>query len=102
MLAESADLRGKLVDDLIRVGWNLIGQNKSPFNAKPPQSDWIAGVEKTGKYGSVGGGHRIDASHGLKPVERQSASEIRLHVRQSDGCAGIVERGEHATLVVAP
>lgn len=48
LLGESADLRGKLVDDLVRVGWNL-SQNKSPFNAKPPQSDWIAGVEKNGE-----------------------------------------------------
>ena len=44
-----ADLRGKLVDDLVRVGWNLLSQNKSPFNAKPPQSVWIAGVEKNGE-----------------------------------------------------
>lgn len=48
LLVESADLRGKLVDDLVRVGWNL-SQNKSPFNAKPPQSVWIAGVEKNGE-----------------------------------------------------
>lgn len=48
LLGESADLRGKLVDDLVRVGWNL-SQNKSPFNAKPPQSVWIAGVEKNGE-----------------------------------------------------
>lgn len=34
LLAERADLLRKLVDDLIRVGWNLI-QNKSPYN-KPP------------------------------------------------------------------
>lgn len=47
LLGESADLRGKLVDDFVRVGWNL-SQNKSPFNAKPPQSVWIAGVEKIG------------------------------------------------------
>jgi hypothetical protein len=47
LLGESADLRGKRVDDFVRVGWNL-SQNKSPFNAKPPQSDWIAGVEKIG------------------------------------------------------
>lgn len=101
MLVESADLRGKLVDDLVRVGWNL-SQNKSPFNAKPPQSDWIAGVEKIGKYGSVGGGHRVDTSHGLKPVERQSASEIRLHVRQRDGRAGIIEGRKHATCIIPP
>ena len=50
LLGESADLRGKLVDDLIRVGWNL-SQNKSPFNAIPPQSDWIAGAEKCGMPG---------------------------------------------------
>ena len=49
LLGESADLRGKLVDDLVRVGWNLLSQNKSPFNAKPPQSVWIAGVEKNGE-----------------------------------------------------
>jgi hypothetical protein len=48
LLVESADLRGKRVDDVVRVGWNLLSQNKSPFNAKPPQSDWIAGVEKIG------------------------------------------------------
>lgn len=47
LLVERADLLCELVDDLIRVGWNL-SQNKSPFNAKPPQSAWIAGVEKTG------------------------------------------------------
>ena len=46
LLGESADLRGKLVDDLIRVGWNL-SQNVS-LNTKPPQSVWIAGVEKCG------------------------------------------------------
>lgn len=27
LLGESADLRGKLVDDLVRVGWNLLSQN---------------------------------------------------------------------------
>ncbi len=48
LLVERADLLCELVDDLIRVGWNL-SQNKSPFNAKPPQSDWIAGVEKNGE-----------------------------------------------------
>lgn len=48
LLRESADLHGKRVDDLVRVGWNL-SQNKSPFNAKPPQSVWIAGVEKNGE-----------------------------------------------------
>lgn len=47
LLAESADLRGKLVDDVVRVGWNLLSQNVS-LNTKPPQSVWIAGVEKTG------------------------------------------------------
>ena len=47
LLVECADLLCELVDDLIRVGWNL-SQNKSPFNAKSPQSDWIAGVEKCG------------------------------------------------------
>lgn len=101
MFVECADLLRELVDDGVRVGWNL-SQNKSPFNAEPPQSDWIAGVEKTGKYGLVGGGHRVDSGHGLKLSERQSASEIRLNIRDFDGCAGIVERGEHATLVVAP
>lgn len=35
LLVECADLLRKLVDDLIRVGWNL-SQNKAPFNAKPP------------------------------------------------------------------
>ena len=30
LLAECADLLRKLVDDLIRVGWNL-SQNKSPY-----------------------------------------------------------------------
>lgn len=45
LLVECADLLRKLVDDGVRVGWNL-SQNKSPFNAKPPQSDWIAGAEK--------------------------------------------------------
>lgn len=34
LLVESADLRGQLVDDGVRVGWNL-SQNKSPYN-KPP------------------------------------------------------------------
>lgn len=34
LLAECADLLRELVDDLIRVGWNL-SQNKSPYN-KPP------------------------------------------------------------------
>ena len=29
LLVESADLRGKRVDDVVRVGWNL-SQNKSP------------------------------------------------------------------------
>ena len=48
LFAESADLRGKLVDDLVRVGWNLLSQNVS-LNTKPPQSDWIAGVEKNGE-----------------------------------------------------
>ena len=47
LLGESADLRGKLVDDLVRVGWNL-SQNVS-LNTKPPQSVWIAGVEKNGE-----------------------------------------------------
>ena len=46
LLGESADLRGKLVDDVVRVGWNL-SQNVS-LNMKPPQSVWIAGVEKCG------------------------------------------------------
>lgn len=46
LLGESADLRGKRVDDLVRVGWNL-SQNVS-LNTKPPQSVWIAGVEKIG------------------------------------------------------
>ena len=50
LLGESADLRGERVDDFVRVGWNLI-QNKSPFNAEPPQSDWIVGVEKMGYAG---------------------------------------------------
>lgn len=46
LLVESADLRGKRVDDVVRVGWNL-SQNVS-LNTKPPQSAWIAGVEKIG------------------------------------------------------
>ena len=100
LLAECADLRGKRVDDVVRVGWNL-SQNVS-LNTKPPQSVWIAGVEKTGKYGSVCGGHRVDTSHGLQFVQGEGAAEIRLHVRESDGRAGIVERRKHATLVVAP
>lgn len=49
LLGESADLRGKRVDDVVRVGWNL-SQNVS-LNTKPPQSDWIAGVEKIGMPG---------------------------------------------------
>lgn len=101
LLGESADLRGKLVDDVVRVGWNLLSQNVS-LNTKPPQSAWIAGVEKTGKYWLVGGGHRVDARDGLKLVQGEGAAEIRLHVRESDGLAGIVERRKHATLVVAP
>ena len=101
MLGESADLRGKLVDDVVRVGWNL-SQNVS-LNTKPPQSDWIAGVDKNWwKAGLVGGGHRVDTSHGLKLVECQGAAEIRLHVRESDGLAGIVEGGEHATCIIPP
>ena len=47
LLVESADLRGERVDDFVRVGWNLLSQNVS-LNTKPPQSVWIAGVEKTG------------------------------------------------------
>ena len=47
LLGESADLRGKRVDDVVRVGWNL-SQNVS-LNTKPPQSVWIAGVEKNGE-----------------------------------------------------
>lgn len=101
MLAERADLLCELVDDLVRVGWNL-SQNKSPFNAKPPQSDWIAGVEKNWNAGLVGGGHRVDTSNRLQFVQGEGASEIRLHVRQSDGRAGIIECGEHATLIVTP
>ena len=27
LFVESADLRGKLVDDVVRVGWNLLSQN---------------------------------------------------------------------------
>lgn len=50
LLVECADLLRELVDDLIRVGWNL-SQNKSPLNAEPPQSAWIAGVEKLGNTG---------------------------------------------------
>ena len=50
LLGESADLRGKRVDDLVRVGWNLLSQNVS-LNTKPPQSAWIAGVEKIGMLG---------------------------------------------------
>lgn len=50
LLGESADLRGERVDDLVRVGWNLLSQNVS-LNTKPPQSDWIAGVEKLGNTG---------------------------------------------------
>lgn len=50
LLGESADLRGKLVDDVVRVGWNLLSQNVS-LNTKPPQSVWIAGVEKCGMLG---------------------------------------------------
>lgn len=46
LLGESADLRGERVDDVVRVGWNL-SQNVS-LNTKPPQSVWIAGVEKNG------------------------------------------------------
>ena len=45
LLVECADLLRELVDDGVRVGWNL-SQNKSPFNANHPQSAWIAGVEK--------------------------------------------------------
>ena len=101
LLVECADLLRELVDNGVRIGWNL-SQNKSPFNAKPPQSDWIAGVEKTGKYGLVGGGHRVDTSHGLKLFERQSASEIRLNIRHFDGRAGIVERRKHATCIIPP
>lgn len=47
LLVESADLLRELVDDLVRVGWNLLSQNVS-LNTKPPQSAWIAGVEKIG------------------------------------------------------
>ena len=47
LLVECADLLCELVDDLIRVGWNL-SQNVS-LNTKPPQSVWIAGVEKNGE-----------------------------------------------------
>lgn len=47
LLGESADLLRKLVDDLVRVGWNLLSQNVS-LNTKHPQSAWIAGVEKIG------------------------------------------------------
>ena len=50
MFVDCADLLCELVDDLIRVGWNL-SKNKSPFNAIPPQSDWIAGAEKCGMPG---------------------------------------------------
>ena len=46
LLAESANLLRELVDDVVRVGWNL-SQNVS-LNTKPPQSVWIAGVEKNG------------------------------------------------------
>lgn len=101
LLVESADLLRELVDNGVRIGWNL-SQNKSPFNAEPPQSDWIAGVEKTGKYGLVGGGHRVDTGHCLKLFERQSASEIRLNIRDRDIGPSPVERRKHATLIVAP
>lgn len=47
LFAECADLLCELVDDLIRIGWNL-SQNVS-LNTKPPQSVWIAGVEKNGE-----------------------------------------------------
>jgi hypothetical protein len=45
LLVECADFRGERVDDVVRVGWNLLSQNVS-LNTKPPQSAWIAGVEK--------------------------------------------------------
>ena len=35
LLAESADLRGKLVDDFVRVGWNLLSQNKFSLKQSP-------------------------------------------------------------------
>ena len=48
LFAECADLLRELVDDGVRVGWNLLSQNVS-LNTKPPQSVWIAGVEKNGE-----------------------------------------------------
>ena len=47
LLVERADLLCERVDDVVRVGWNLLSQNVS-LNTKPPQSVWIAGVEKIG------------------------------------------------------
>ena len=49
LFVERADLLCELVDDGVRVGWNL-SQNVS-LNTKPPQSVWIAGVEKLGNTG---------------------------------------------------
>ena len=61
----------KLVDDLVRVGWNLLSQNVS-LNTKTPRNPCgLQGVEKNGKYELVGGGHRVDTRDGLKPVNRQ-------------------------------
>lgn len=102
LLVESADLRGKRVDDVVRVGWNL-SQNSLLEIRNPRNPIGLQGLKKISeKQWLVCGGHRVDTRHGLKLVQGEGAAEIRLHVRQSDGRTGIIEGGKHATCIIPP
>ena len=46
LLGESADLRGKRVDDLVRVGWNLLSQNVSFEMRNPRNPRGLQGLKK--------------------------------------------------------
>lgn len=46
LLGESADLRGKRVDDFVRVGWNLLSQNVSFEMRNPRNPCGLQGLKK--------------------------------------------------------
>ena len=51
LFVESADLRGERVDDVVRVGWNLLSQNVSFLMRNPHNPIGLQGLKKLGNTG---------------------------------------------------
>lgn len=51
LFVESADLRGERVDDVVRVGWNLLSQNVSFEMRNPHNPIGLQGLKKLGNTG---------------------------------------------------